>query len=95
MIFKNDNDKIKKQNLFGKISKISKINSPVKNIFSKKVKSQKILKSNKKQISSFLLIKKNLLNHNITKVKYDIIMINNLIDSNSSHFLVCYKENNI
>ena len=67
----------------------------MKNIFSKKVKSQKILKSNKKQISSFLLIKKNLLNHNITKVKYDIIMINNLIDSNSSHFLVCYKENNI
>ena len=95
MIFKNDNDKIKKQNLFGKISKISKINSPVKNIFSKKVKSQKILKSNKKQISSFLLIKTNLLNHNITKVKYDIIMINNLIDSNSSHFLVCYKENNL
>jgi hypothetical protein len=95
MFTKDDNDKIKKHNTYGKINKISKINQPMKNVLPKKKKSsQKIIKPRKIK-SNYLIIKKTLQNHNITKKEYDIIMINNIMNSNSSHFLVCYKEHNL
>ena len=94
MFSKDDNDKVKKQNTYGKKNKISKITQPMKSIFAKKKKSsQKILKQNRKIKSNYLIIKKILQNHNITKKRYDIIVINNIMNANISHFLVCYKEN--
>ena len=96
MYYKDDNDKIRKQNTYGKINKISKITQPMKSNFPKKRKtSQKKIKPNRKIKSNYLIIKNNLHNHNITKKRYDLIMINNLMNANSSHFIVCYKENNL